>query len=321
MRHALSCGGTAGLAVLMLALSHPCHANGIWVVPSVDPGAVTLTAVAGADRSSTATVYVSATPLVGAPPPSISIYSDVPWLPLPETVPNYSFVQVQATVTGMAPGTHVGQISVPGFGYAPAVCTVTLQIAAFPDAPAGSWAWQEIVACADQRIVLGYPDGLYHPEIEVTRDQMAVYVARALVSPSGDAAIPDPGPPPTFTDVLPDFWAYKQIEYAVSQNVVQGYPNGTYQPALVVDRGQMAVYVARAMVAPTGDAAIADPEPPFTFPDVPGEDNTWAWCHKHVEFLAGWGVVTGYPDGLYHPENAVTRDQMAVYIARAFELL
>ena len=254
MRHALSCGGTAGLAVLMLALSHPCHANGIWVVPSVDPGAVTLTAVAGADRSSTATVYVSATPLVGAPPPSISIYSDVPWLPLPETVPNYSFVQVQATVTGMAPGTHVGQISVPGFGYAPAVCTVTLQIAAFPDAPAGSWAWQEIVACADQRIVLGYPDGLYHPEIEVTRDQMAVYVARA-------------------------------------------------------------------MVAPTGDAAIADPEPPFTFPDVPGEDNTWAWCHKHVEFLAGWGVVTGYPDGLYHPENAVTRDQMAVYIARAFELL
>ena len=53
---------------------------------------------------------------------------------------------------------------------------------------------------------------------------------------------------------------------------------------------------------------------------MPGDDNAWAWCHKHVEFLAGRGVVTGYLDGLYHPESAVTRDQMAVYIARAFEL-
>ncbi|MCJ7676098.1 MAG: S-layer homology domain-containing protein, partial [Anaerolineales bacterium] len=190
----------------------------------------------------------------------------------------------------------------------------------FPDVPPDFWSYAEIEACVDQRIVFGYLDGLYHPEIEVTRDQMAVYIARALVRPSGVAGIPDPEPPPTFPDVLPDFWAYRQIEYAVSQNVVQGYPDGTYQPSLVVDRGQMAVYIARAMVAPTGDAVIADPEPPYTFPDVPGDDNAWAWCHKHVEFLAGREVVQGYPDGLYHPENAVTRDQMAVYIARAFEL-
>jgi len=32
-------------------------------------------------------------------------------------------------------------------------------------------------------------------------------------------------------------------------------------------------------------------------------------------------VVNGYEDGLYHPEIVVTRDQMAVYVARAFELL
>jgi len=31
-------------------------------------------------------------------------------------------------------------------------------------------------------------------------------------------------------------------------------------------------------------------------------------------------VVNGYDDGNYHPEIAVTRDQMAVYVARAFEL-
>ncbi len=48
--------------------------------------------------------------------------------------------------------------------------------------------------------------------------------------------------------------------------------------------------------------------------------NGWNWCYKHVEYAVGRGVVAGYPDGLYHPELGCTRDQMAVFVARAFEL-
>ena len=191
---------------------------------------------------------------------------------------------------------------------------------AFRDIAAWFWAYDEIGVCADANIVKGYTDGTYQPTLPVSRDQMAVYIARALVRPSGDAGIPDPEPPPAFPDVPATHWAYRQIEYAVSRNVVTGYEDGTYRPDLVVDRGQMAVYIARAMVAPTGDAGIPDPEPPPTFPDVPGEDGSSAWCYKHVEYLAGQGIVTGYQDGYYHPEYPVTRDQMAVYVARAFDL-
>jgi hypothetical protein len=189
--------------------------------------------------------------------------------------------------------------------------------ALFPDTPVRFWAYNEIGACLEAGIVVGYTDGLYHPGWTVTRDQMAVYIARALVSPSGDAAIADPEPPPSFPDVPSTHWAYKHIEYAVSQNVVKGYDDGTYQPGLIVDRGTMAVYIARAMVAPGGDAAIPGPVLPATFPDVP--DTFWAY--KQVEYCVGQGVVNGYEDGLYHPEIVVTRDQMAVYIARAFGLL
>jgi hypothetical protein len=117
--------------------------------------------------------------------------------------------------------------------------------------------------------------------------------------------------------VSSEFWAYKHIEYAVSQNVVKGYDDGTYLPGQTVDRGQMAVYVARAMVAPGGDAAVPDSVPPPAFPDVLPD----FWAYKQVEYCAGQGVVKGYDDGNYHPEIVVTRDQMAVYIARAFGLL
>jgi len=178
------------------------------------------------------------------------------------------------------------------------------------------WALWEIEAAYAAGIVKGYSDGTYKPTDPVTRDQMAVYISRALVTPSGDAAIPDPVPPATFSDVSSTHWAYKHIEYAVAQNVVKGYDDGTYKPDLVVDRGQMAVFVARAMVTPSGDAGIPDPVPPATFSDVP----SGFWAYKQVEYCVGQGVVKGYDDGTYRPGDPVTRDQMAVYVARAFEL-
>jgi PKD repeat protein len=53
-----------------------------------------------------------------------------------------------------------------------------------------------------------------------------------------------------------------------------------------------------------------------TFPDVPAD----FWSYRHIEYIAAAQVAGGYTDGLYHPENPVTRDQMAVYISRALNL-
>ena len=44
------------------------------------------------------------------------------------------------------------------------------------------------------------------------------------------------------------------------------------------------------------------------------------WAYKYVEHIRGEGVTGGYPDGTYRPTLAVTRDQMAVYVQRAFAL-
>jgi len=44
------------------------------------------------------------------------------------------------------------------------------------------------------------------------------------------------------------------------------------------------------------------------------------WALAHVDACFRAGIVAGFPDGLYHPGLPVSRDQMAVYIARAFDL-
>jgi PKD repeat protein len=190
----------------------------------------------------------------------------------------------------------------------------------FRDVPFEHWACGEVLTCVSAGIVVGYPDGLYRPDWEITRDQMAVYIARSLEMPSGEAALADyvPADPRDFPDVDSDFWAYTHVEYCVENGVVAGYDDGTYHPEEQVNRAQMAVYVARALVAPTGEAALADyvPADPRNFPGVPSDH----WAYTHIEYCVENGAVSGYLDGSYHPEAIVTRDQMAVYVARAFGL-
>jgi len=114
-----------------------------------------------------------------------------------------------------------------------------------------------------------------------------------------------------------DYWAFRYVEFAKSQGVVQGYPDGEYKPTLPLDRGQMAVFVARSIATPEELTGYLPPTVP-TFPDVP----TDFWAFTYIEYIAqdAMGVTRGYPDGLYHPEYPCTRDQMAVYVARAFQL-
>jgi hypothetical protein len=186
----------------------------------------------------------------------------------------------------------------------------------FDDVPPDHWACNEILACVAEGIVFGYDDGSYHPELAVTRDQMAAYISRALAG--GDENVPEFTGTPTFPDVPEGFWALKYVEYAVSQNVGGGYEDGTYHPEYQVTRDQMAVYVARSICDPTGEEGLVGyvPADPRNFPDVASD----FWSYKHVEYCVENGVVQGYEDGYYHPEIVVTRDQMAVYVARAFGL-
>lgn len=186
-------------------------------------------------------------------------------------------------------------------------------LARFLDVPSFHWAFAQINACADASIAVGYPDGTYHPAEQVTRAQMAVYLARAAAG--GDENVPDPGcVTPPFPDVPCNSWAWRYILYVRDHGIASGYEDG-YHPEQLVTRDQMAVFVARAMVG--GDAYVPDPgctEP--VFPDV----DCAHWARKYVQFVKDAGVSSGYPDGNYHPEYVVTRDQMAVYIARGFAL-
>ncbi len=183
----------------------------------------------------------------------------------------------------------------------------------FADAPYGYWSFGEILACLKADIVEGFPDG-FHPTAIVTRDQMAVFLARGLAA--GEENVPTGPAVASFSDVPTDYWAFRHIEYCKAHDIVKGY--GTeYRPLQQVDRAQMAVFAARAQAG--GESGLSGYTPPSTSPfyDVPVD----FWAYRHIAYGHDQAIVNGYSDGTYHPEWMVTRAQMAVFLARIFHLL
>jgi hypothetical protein len=105
------------------------------------------------------------------------------------------------------------------------------------------------------------------------------------------------------------------VEYLSACEVVTGYEGGIYGPHVLVDRGQMPVFISRAR----GWVRIGDDMtvPSDLYPDV----LAGFWSGQAILACEVFGVVTGYEDGWYHPEWTVSRVMMAAYVARAFRLM
>ncbi|HET8644473.1 MAG TPA: S-layer homology domain-containing protein, partial [Vicinamibacteria bacterium] len=116
----------------------------------------------------------------------------------------------------------------------------------------------------------------------------------------------------SFTDVAPASSYYRFIETLLHHRVTTGCTATDYCPGSATTREQMAVFVLVAREQ--GDylpLACATP----VFADVPAASPFCRW----VEELARRGVVAGCGGGNYCPQDAVTREQMAVFVLRTLD--
>lgn len=91
-----------------------------------------------------------------------------------------------------------------------AVFTAQSAFAYFSDLPANHWANKEITALTEKNIVVGYPDGTFHPDENVTRAEFAAMAIKALGQE--DASVFQPI---KFIDIDSSYWAYEAIQKAV----------------------------------------------------------------------------------------------------------
>ena len=173
---------------------------------------------------------------------------------------------------------------------------------AFADVPATFWAAGQIDALASQGVVSGYPGGLFRPEADVTRAQFVVMLLKAHPVQGSTLTAP------AFPDVAPTAWYHQAVEEAAALGWVSGY-GGEFHPDAPVTREQAAVILAQVLKL-QGMAKLADAMP-LDFQDASG---IASWAVGAVAICQDLGLMRGFSDGTFRPQEPVTRAQAAVIL-------
>ena len=153
--------------------------------------------------------------------------------------------------------------------------------------------------------IIGYSDGLVHPERSMTRAEAATVFYRLLTEEVRDQIWSDQT---SYSDVNSESWFYIAICTLTNGGVLKGYPDGTFRPDAPITRAELATIISRF------DTKFGELEVTASFDDVTGH-----WSEPYVEFSATRGYVLGYPDGTFRPDQPITRAETVTMINRCLD--
>lgn len=96
----------------------------------------------------------------------------------------------------------------------------------YNDIPDNYWANPEINKLTRENVAFGYPNGNFRPNASISRAEFASLIVRGM---NLEDSIDDT-PKYTFKDVPRNHWAYNIISAAKANDLMTGYPDGTFQP-------------------------------------------------------------------------------------------
>ena len=105
-----------------------------------------------------------------------------------------------------------------------------------------------------------------------------------------------------FTDVNDDDWFYDVVRYVYEQGLMTGTSDTEFSPDLTTTRGMIVSILNRLEDGPTAEAA--------GFTDVAAGD----WYADAVNWAASEGIVAGYEDQTFRPNDPITREQLAAML-------
>ncbi|MCR4963203.1 MAG: S-layer homology domain-containing protein [Firmicutes bacterium] len=148
--------------------------------------------------------------------------------------------------------------------------------------------------------VIGYPDGLVHPQARITRAETATIFFRLLDENVRNANLRKDN---SFRDVNLGNWYNTAVSTMSGLGIIKGYPNGQFKPNGFITRAEFAAIAARFDRTPSVYAA--------SFTDIGGH-----WAKAEIGKAAANGWVNGYTDNTFKPDQYITRAEAMALINR-----
>ena len=164
----------------------------------------------------------------------------------------------------------------------------------------GHIAEKSICLLAMQGIIVGYQDGDFAPDKEVTRAEfvkMVLMVAGLEPSAEDDFA---------FTDSDKNSWEYPYITKARKEGIITGYEDGSFKPSQSVTRSEAVTILVRAFQQGEG-VDLNNPYIDFSLDD---------WFAPYVITASYEGIVIGKAKQIFDPNGYLTRGEAAILIRR-----
>jgi len=168
----------------------------------------------------------------------------------------------------------------------------------FTDLKYSQWAADSIEYMANRGTVSGYGNGVFNPSTSVTRAQAVAFLVRELypeVQQEKNSS---------FTDVTPKHPFFDVISIAANKGLAGGFTDGTFRPDQPITRAETAVFLTRAYELKYGTNSMQ-------LSDIEGN-----WAADSIRTMSSNGLIGGYSDGTYRPNQAVTRAEFVVFLSR-----
>lgn len=107
-----------------------------------------------------------------------------------------------------------------------------------------------------------------------------------------------------FSD-MSGYWGQQYVQELATRGVIGGFPDGSFRPNAEITRGQFASIVAHALNLQSAASG--------RFNDVPAG----YWAAGVIGAASNAGLITGFPDGTFRPEDKITRAQALVILSKA----
>ena len=108
-----------------------------------------------------------------------------------------------------------------------------------------------------------------------------------------------------FTDVVDTSWFYAAVQYVWEKGLMTGMDGKTFSPESTTTRAQLVTILWQLAGCPDSESGAA-------YSDTQAS----AWYAKAVAWAGANGIVSGYADGSFGPDDAVTREQFAAILYR-----
>ncbi len=147
----------------------------------------------------------------------------------------------------------------------------------------------------------GLPANLYDGVVEVYGSSNDNTLAAKL---NVKFSVNRPAGPSTFSDVAAGSTFAADIAYVSQKGLMSGKGGGLFKPQESITRGQLVTILYRLEGQPAVSGA--------GFPDVAAG----SYCEKAVKWAAANGITAGGKDGLFRPNDSITREQLATFLYR-----